>query len=190
MDLEQTYKINSWFNDEPSDHDYVGVQGKREYIEQLKFTRRGGIMIEEYAKDTRALAGMYRMVLYIADRMLSRVWHPSEGIYTPSVSTCHPEDMDRIVSAVTRLQMEIKSCKEYGWYLKVKHVKNVRSVDDKLMDVYAQGQLCMRIAEKHYPADDATEWKPEFNDMMGLLWVAHMFIRDQHLYRTFDKHPL
>jgi len=184
--MELGYQKDSWFHDVPTD--VVNVQGEEDYNEHLKLLLKGHTLIEEYATDTQGLSSMYRVVLFIAGRMLSRVWHPSQGYYESKASNQHKRDLYRIILAVTQLRMEIESCEGQGWYLQVSHKDNIRAVDRRLMDLYAEGAVCIKLAEEYYAMDDETEWKPMFDGMMRVLWSAHVFIQEQHVNRDPSRH--
>jgi len=181
--MELGYQKDSWFHDIPMD--VVNENGEKNYNEHLKLLLKGHKLIEEYARDTEGLSYVYRVVLFIAGRMLSRVWHPSQGYYESEAPYLHKRDLNRILLVVTQLRMEIESCKGQGWYLKVSHKNNIKAVDRILMDLYAEGAVCIKLAEEYYAMDDETQWKPKFHDMMRVLWSAHVFIEEQHI----NRHP-
>jgi hypothetical protein len=179
--MKKVYQENSWVHDVPTD--IVNIQGQGDYNDLLELLLNGDTLIEERKTDTDGLSAVYRAVLFIANRMLSRVWHPSQGYYERNASLERKGDINRILLAVTQLRMEIGSCGTGGWYLKVSDTKNMRAVDRKLMDLYAEGQVCIRLAEKYYATDDETAWKPKFDEMMTVLWAGHVFIEEQHINR-------
>lgn len=183
--MEIGYQKDSWFYDVPTDR--INKQGERDYNEFLEWQNKGGTMIEEFAKDTLGLNMVYRMVLFIADRMLSRVWHPSQGYYESEASHEHRRDLNRILLVVTQLRMEIELCTGTEWYLEVSHKNNIKAVDSILMDLYAEGAVCIKIAETYYAVDDETMWRPKFDAMMRVLWAGHVFIQEQHINRKQSR---
>jgi hypothetical protein len=181
--MELGYQKDLWFHDIPTD--VVNQRSEKDYNTHLKLLMGGHTFFEPNARDSPVLGAMYRVVLFIAGRMLSRVWHPSEGYYEIKASDLHKRDLNRILLVVTQLRMEIESCKGQGWHLEVSHTNNIKAVDRILMDLYAEGAVCIKLAEEYYAMDDETQWKPKFHDMMRVLWSAHVFIEEQHI----NRHP-
>ena len=174
------YTTNAWYNDAYSDDNPIsGIFSYGKYSHFASTER-----IPKYLRDGH-LGLVYSAMLFIADRVLSRVWHPSQGSrdiidnrYEVSARRLIRILNTRRIAAVVkklRTQIEIGSNQlPSNENREIKNTRNISTVDEALLDLYAESAICIKLAEEYYPDDDEQEWKPMVDRYMALVWTAHL----------------
>jgi hypothetical protein len=177
------YIEDQWFNDARGE----SKAGQKDYRDWFKFLA-ADILRNEIGKDTEILCQMYRVVLFIASRMQSRVLHPQHKFNNSQTAIRHLEASRRINSVVLELRRVIGECTDTdNMDREVVHTRNMRDIDKKILNLYAEGQICIKIAEKYYASDDKTLWKPMFDRLLKVLWTSHVFVQDNYIYKKTDE---
>jgi hypothetical protein len=186
------YTTNAWFNETHSENNPIpGVFLYREY-----FSRKTAKRVDSYLRDQH-LGLLYSAVKFIAGRMLSRVWHPSQGssdiVNDPFVSArlrSQSINIMRVETVVNRLENWLKMTSNMGLNgdkrIRIEHIRNISEVDSAVIGLYAESAVCVKLAEEYYPDDDEGKWKPMVYEYMAILWTAHLYIQNNYTQREED----
>ena len=175
---EEQYTKDTWLNDA---YRTIPIAGQKEYRDWFKYLAPD-ILRNEVGKDTGILCQMYRVVLFIASRMESRVLYPHQKSDDRHTMIRHVKEAQRTNSAVLQLSLEIDKCTDtYDMDRTVIHTPNMPEIDRKILNLYAEGQICIKIAEKYYAGDDEALWKPMFDRLLKVLWTTHLFVSDNYI---------
>ena len=185
-DDNEGYTKNSWFNDAYNQDDPIpGIDSYRKYF-RFKTDHRE----PKYLRDGH-LGLVYPAILFIAGRVLSRVWDPSQGprhiidsISEVSGETTSQEiNTIRIATVVKHVETLIERDSkpiEFSENRKITSTYNIGVVDQAFLDLYAESAICIKLAGQYYPDDDEKDWKPMFDRYMTALWDAHLFIQTNY----------
>jgi hypothetical protein len=117
-----------------------------------------------------AMTSLYRAIKFVSFEMKTRVLHPSDN---PTVE--HMNDISSREVAIIELDHEIER-HTHGEYATPTNTDNMSVLDEKLLNLYNQSELCNTIAEQYYPLDDKRMGKKAMKYLMKVIWTAHIFV--------------